>query len=236
MVRPSGRDEEQRVVAEAAARRAARSRSRPRRRRCGRARAPRAGSTKAATQRKRALPARRRDAAQRLQQLGVVARVVATAHRRSAPSTRRARRRARRPPARSRRRWRAARSPPRPGAPSRARWPRRCRRPRAARTSGATSSMVTSSRPSPASSGTISRSLPRLRRGQTTTFNGARALQRLALAREQRLHRRAPPAPPARAYCSAENASFSAVAWISTKRPSPVITKLQSTSACESST
>src|SRR5439155_23390342 len=40
--------------------------------------------------------------------------------------------------------------------------------------------------------------------------------------------------PTSAVYCSAENASFSAVACTSTKRASPVITKLQSTSACES--
>ena len=134
------------------------------------------------------------------------------AGRRSGPSRRRARRRARRPPAPNRRRWRAGRS-------RRAAW--------RAFASALSSKVSPSSRssavrrqlvdrraaraPAPASSGHELAQLAAVAGGDDD-LHGRRALERLALAGEQRLHRLAPPAPPARAYCSAENASFSAVA------------------------
>ena len=231
MVSPVRRDEEQRVVAEAAvAARRARG-SRPRTRRCARARRPRAGSTKAATQRKRAPRAAAGHVAQRRQQLGVVARVVA----RLAGVARRvhAGRAAERVDLQ-------ARVVGERGQPRRGRRLARLRQ-GVALEGGAVLAQLgvgrdarrssTSSRPSrSASSGTISRSLPRLRRGdddlhrrpqrsaaRASSASRCSANSVFMPARRQRR--------PARAYCSAENASFSAVPWTSTKRPSSVMTK-----------
>ena len=232
---PERRDQEQRIVAEAQLAPAAASRISP-------SQAPlRASSTPArrvdegGDAAEARAPARRRDVAQRLQQLGVVAGVVGRQARRSAPN--------RRPGAPSSASTSSPESSAMAGRPVARRGLARLGE-RVVLERGAVLAQLAVGRdarrwsrargPAPRAAGR-SRAACRGCGSRRRPSTAARAPAPRAGGRTASASPAAASATSA-AYCSAENAPFSAVAWTSTNRPSPVITKLQSTSACESST